>query len=372
MSPQRVLLSYFLLWQIRRTLGSDCGRALGVPDLQGKIVGGYDVGYYKYPWFASLLLDGQPWCGGTLIGPKTVVTAAHCFKQYLVQPNADLSRIYTVKLGLYNWCHNESSAKEYHVKKVDVHENYMKKKPYYDICLLTLNRNAEEYTPACLPPASLDDRTRGREAVIIGLGTAKYGADKYPCSMHEGRVLIYKDKTCKSMIKNATQDKEDYPMTNAFCAGYMEGGVDACQGDSGGPIMSMGHNGRYSIIGLTSFGYDCAKKDLLGIYTDVSHYLGWIKEKSGIESQAAAITTSKPDAEVKPTSSDNVTIDISDGAPNVTEFPVFPWVAPTTKRPPFVYTTHRRPNRYWHPKKIIIEFRKKRKHHHKHKKHNSN
>lgn len=49
-----------------------------------RIVGGYDVGYLKYPWYATLIASGAVACGGALIGTKTVISAAHCYKEYIV------------------------------------------------------------------------------------------------------------------------------------------------------------------------------------------------------------------------------------------------------------------------------------------------
>lgn len=60
-----------------------CGKPLNTNKPMARIVGGYDVGYYKYSWMATLMKDGQVFCGGSLIAPRTVVTAAHCYKEYL-------------------------------------------------------------------------------------------------------------------------------------------------------------------------------------------------------------------------------------------------------------------------------------------------
>ena len=58
------------------------------------------------------------------------------------------------------------------------------------------------------------------------MGTLKYqGA--MPCTLHEARLLIYPDSTCKKMT-NSTGNNAS-AITNAFCAGYMNGGIDTCQ-----------------------------------------------------------------------------------------------------------------------------------------------
>lgn len=62
-----------------------CGRPLGSNFIlqSDRIVSGYDVGYYRYPWYAALIQRKQVSCGGALIAPKMVLTAAHCYKEYL-------------------------------------------------------------------------------------------------------------------------------------------------------------------------------------------------------------------------------------------------------------------------------------------------
>ena len=61
---------------------------------------------------------------------------------------------------------------------------------------------------------------------------------------------------------------------NMLCAGGLEG-EDSCQGDSGGPLM-MEHDGRWTLIGLVSAGYSCAKSGQPGIYHRVAHTSDWI------------------------------------------------------------------------------------------------
>ncbi|XP_030755690.1 proclotting enzyme-like [Sitophilus oryzae] len=259
-----------------------CGRPLGTEFVlkSDRIVAGYDVGYYRYPWYAALIRQKQVSCGGALIGPKTILTAAHCFREFLEtnKSTIKLEDVYTVKLGLYNICTSEPTVTEFKVQKVQVHELYLSKKPYFDICLLTLTNSTEKYHPICLPSATLTKKPK--EGTVPGMGTLKYQGPM-PCTLHEARLLIYPDDECRKMIK--TTGNNDTAMKNAFCAGYMTGGTDTCQGDSGGPLQILDENGNFVLIGIVSFGFHCAVPGYLGLYTDTSQYINWIKEKSGLD-----------------------------------------------------------------------------------------
>ncbi|KAJ8960534.1 hypothetical protein NQ318_013822 [Aromia moschata] len=219
---------------------STCGIPLGNQNLleDDRVVGGYDVGYYRYPWYATLIRYNQVVCGGVLIGPRTVLTAAHCYKEFLDLSSMGylrLESIYTVKLGVYNVCTSESSQRE---------------KPYYDICMLTLAADTSDYQPICLPKYAL--KKKPNEASVPGLGTLRYQG-RMPCTVHEARLLIYDDKECHDMIYRTGNDPKQ--IKNAFCAGYLQGGTDTCQGDSGGPLQSMNKNGQYVLLGNIIF--DC-------------------------------------------------------------------------------------------------------------------
>ena len=43
-----------------------------------QIVDGTETETHEFPWVASLQVNGEHFCGGTLVAPNWVLTAAHC------------------------------------------------------------------------------------------------------------------------------------------------------------------------------------------------------------------------------------------------------------------------------------------------------
>lgn len=67
-----------------------------------------------------------------------------------------------------------------------------------------------------------------------------------------------------------------------ICAGFEKGGKDACQGDSGGPLSLLDNDGSRVLVGVVSWGDDCAQPYYPGVYARVSSVRSWIKNISGV------------------------------------------------------------------------------------------
>ena len=122
-----------------------------------------------------------------------------------------------------------------------------------------------EVSPVALPSQGQLFPDSGR-ATVSGWGTLRSGG-ALPDLLHAVEVPLVSDASCEDSYGNRMSAKE------MLCAG--EAGKDSCQGDSGGPLMTE-IEGRWTLIGIVSAGYSCAKRGQPGIYHRVSHTSDWV------------------------------------------------------------------------------------------------
>ncbi|XP_077448648.1 transmembrane protease serine 2 [Stigmatopora argus] len=248
----------------------DCGESFA--PFRSRIVGGSEALNGAWPWQVSLQIFGRRHlCGGSIISPYWIVSAAHCFQQY--------SRpwMWTVQSGdvsLSKMRFKQGNK----VKKIISHEDYDPETNNNDIALLKLKTPltfSETVKPVCLPNMGMEF-SAGQPAWITGWGALRTSG-RSPDVLHQAEVTIYSREICnKRAILNGAVTE------SMVCAGELNGGVDSCQGDSGGPLVVRKAD-VWWLAGDTSWGIECALKNKPGVYGNVTHFLDWIFWQMQIE-----------------------------------------------------------------------------------------
>ncbi|KAK2574958.1 hypothetical protein KPH14_008721 [Odynerus spinipes] len=246
---------------------SQCGAKNGNQD-QERIVGGQNADPGEWPWIAALFNAGRQFCGGSLIDDKHILTAAHC----VVNMNSwDVARL-TVRLGDYNIKTNtEVRHIERRVKRVVRHRGFNSRTLYNDVAVLTLSEPVdftEQIRPICLPSGS--QLYSGKTATVIGWGSLRESGPQ-PAILQEVSIPVWSNNECKFKYGSAAPGG----IVDSFlCAG--QAAMDSCSGDSGGPLMV--NDGRWTQVGIVSWGIGCGKGQYPGVYTRVTHFLPWINK----------------------------------------------------------------------------------------------
>ncbi|MGW1409823.1 S1 family peptidase [Streptomyces sp. NPDC002403] len=251
-------------------LGSPARAAEG-----GVVIGGQPAHVKDNPWVVALSSRDRfgesragQFCGGVVVAPKKVLTAAHCLSRAAL--GVDVGSVRDLRVITGRDALRGTGGKEIAVRGTWANPRFDPITNAGDLAVLTLTEALPE--KSAIPMAESGDAAYapGTEAAVYGWGDTT-GNNDYASSLRSAKVSVLPDAACAQAYPGGRNGT--YDASAMLCAGELLGGYDACQGDSGGPLVARGR-----LIGLVSWGNGCAKAGSPGVYTRISAAIGWMPE----------------------------------------------------------------------------------------------
>ncbi|GAU96266.1 hypothetical protein RvY_07736 [Ramazzottius varieornatus] len=258
-----------------------------------RIVGGYDAVPGQLCWQVKIQIGtymDETICGGSIIGSRTIIMAAHCLFNEDTRRRVPDARV-TVIVGGMNRDVGEpygvdqtGCAEKFGIQQSIVHPAYNYDLNDNDIAVLTLSRAIDFERKPCACSICLSTRLPqpSEWCVVSGFGEESNNGknDRNPVPLKWTQLQMRNnDYSGNCAFNSFTRGSRAGQRTNVdlfVCAGAQRN-QDTCQGDSGGPLVCIDPTKNlYYQAGITSFGDDCGT-GVGGQYTKVATYIPWIQ-----------------------------------------------------------------------------------------------
>jgi len=215
-------------------------------------------------------------CGGSLIAPGVILTAAHCVDKFRQTPTE-------LKIRCGEWdTQNQTEPyphQDRYVQALNIHPEFDGRNLHNDFAVLFTSEDfvlSSHIDTVCLPQA--DELFDGTTCFATGWGKDKFGsAGQYQVVLKEIDLPVVSNYECQDKLRS-TRLGQKYKLHDSFiCAGGVNG-KDTCKGDGGSPLVcpSKYDPNTYVQAGMVAWGIGCGEDGTPGVYASVSKALCWI------------------------------------------------------------------------------------------------
>jgi len=251
----------------------------------------------EFPWTCLVLNENNDFIGSCAIipddssnnngaGTRKVVTAAHKLK------NVQKTELLKIRVGEYDASGFNSpesiNHEEYTVTRLLKHPQFNAGRLINDIAILYTDRNINLNNPnvntACLPSCRDQFSHQFQNGTGLRCWVAGWGKNEIDGSFqfiqHKVDLPLVESGKCDSQLKAALERQRPGSgrrfrlHQSEICAGGQIG-KDACTGDGGSPLVCQAQSGRWTVVGLVTWGVGCAS-DVPGVYVRMSQFNQWI------------------------------------------------------------------------------------------------
>lgn len=291
--------------------GVEAPNQQGIATAQQRIIGGSPAEHGAYPWQVWIEYMDQPQCGGVLLDPRWVLTAAHCLS------GANYDFLY-VAAGEHDRSTNEGTEQYRTVENAFVHERYSSSTGANDIALIYLSSplTLDDY----VQPISLSRvvEQTGTTGVVTGWGRTHAGPpyDDPSVVLMQASLPIVDPAECASLM-DPIHDVTD----SMLCAGFPDGERTFCFRDSGGPLAVEQADGSWRLAGVVNWSNQGCTQ--YSVFARARSYLPWIRKTMGLTERTCSGRTVPGATAWKQYGSSGVYLDVDTSPCSFGETPLY-------------------------------------------------